>query len=575
MRTPIDPTPVAVEEERCTSDGHTTASLLPDDEPYRRHAQAVSTCGAGGSGWLGRTSIPNTDSSTVRRERGGSFGIHTDSSGPCVPKIYTEFEQTALPTNDDRYETPADRASDAHLLVAERAFGERGGRPERSATTVSENARPDGEWEDVDDVSWTLLNVDGIARAYRKTVHPILRADGLDPERDRPTHEWLRERDLRPMLYALREYHDRTFVEFWEGDLGYGETESDRTRTADAGGSHDWATDDRRTVEALESFLTSRRDRKGLAESSIRTLRYRLDRYVRAYSEANGTDDLVTPVARGSDAPAYEAVDACWAAFDRLHADLDAGTTKRRVHLAVSNWYAHLVRRKRAALNPADGLDDEFDWSTADADDADTPCLSNAHVRALHRAAETAEERLLVLALCAWGLRPGEVARLHARQFVLDPSDDEVPYVEFEERKNGPGQVSLLYGLDELEERLGAVSAVDSDAGGGDGYLFLSPHASRDHVSRWTVWNRFGSLADRAGLPEEIDGVAPSPKMGRRFWYDAYASSLDVVLESLDEIAAEQGSSSADVVLRNYLSDARARQLRREYMRDRLADAFE
>ena len=435
---------------------------------------------------------------------------------------------------------------------------------------MSHNARPDGEWEDVDDVPWTLLGVDGIARAYRELVHPLLRDDGLAPERDRPTHEWLRERDLRPMLYALRAYHDRTFSEFWSQDLGHGAA-GDGGRPS--GASHDWATDDERTVEALESFLDSRRDRKGLAESSIRTLRYRLDRYVRAYRDVNGTGDLVTPVARGSDAPPYEAVDACWAAFDRLHDDLDAGTTKRRIHLAVSNWYAHLVRRKRAALDPADGLDDEFDWSTADADDGGTPCLSSEHVRALHRAAETAEERLLVLALCAWGLRPGEVARLRARQFTLDVSDDEVPYVEFRERKNGPGQVSLLYGHDELADRLGSMRTADSDDRAA--YLFPSPHASREHVSRWTVWNRFGSLADRAGLPDEIDGVAPSPKLGRRFWYDAYASSLDVVLESLDEIAAEQGSSSADVVLRNYLSDARARRLRREYMRERLADAFE
>ena len=450
---------------------------------------------------------------------------------------------------------------------------------------MSENAGlPDGEWSDVNDVPWTLLGVDGIARAYRELVHPLLRADGLVPERDRPTYEWLRERDLRPMLYALREYHDRTFSEFWSRDLGCEVTESGRDGSAaDADGrsshsNYDWATDDRRTVEALEAFLASRRDRKGLAESSIETLRYRLDRYVRAYGEVNGTDDLVAPVARDNDTPPYEAVDACWAAFDRLHADLDAGTTKRRIHLAVSNWYAHLVRRKRAALNPADGLDDEFDWSTDDADDADTPCLSSQHVHVLYCAAETSEERLLVLALCAWGLRPGEVARLHARQFTLDPPDDEVPYVEFRERKNGPGQVSLLYGLDELEAHLAHLTstpAVDADADGRPEYLFPSPHASRNHVSRWTVWNRFGSLADRAGLPDEIDGVTPSPKMGRRFWYDAYASSLDVVLESLDEIAAEQGSSSADVVLRNYLSDARARELRREYMRERLADAFE
>ena len=428
-------------------------------------------------------------------------------------------------------------------------------------TAVSENSPPaEREWESVDDVPWTLLDLDGIADGYRTVVHPLLEADGLAPDTDRPTYEWLRERGLRPMLYALREHHDRTFAEFWSEDLGRATSEAE----------YDWATDHDQTVEALDSFLASRRERKGLAASSIDTLRYRLNRYVRAYRDENGTGDLVTPVARDGDIPAYEAVDACWAAFDRLHADLDGGATKRRIHLAVSNWYAHLVRRKRAAVNPADGLDDEFDWSV-DADDADTPCLSSDHVRALYRAAETREERLLVLALCAWGLRPGEAARLHVRQFALDVPDGDVPYVAFRERKNGPGQVSLLYGVDELEDRL--ASAADGDDW--EGYLFPSPHASRDHVSRWTVWNRFTSLADRAGLPDEIDGVAPSPKMGRRFWYDAYASSLDVVLKSLDEIAAEQGSSSADVVLRNYLSDARARRLRREYMRDRLADAFE
>lgn len=73
-------------------------------------------------------------------------------------------------------------------------------------------------------------------------------------------------------------------------------------------------------------------------------------------------------------------------------------------------------------------------------------------------------------------------------------------------------------------------------------------------------------ISDRAGLPDDIDGAAPAPKLGRRFWYDAYASSLDVVLDSLDETAAEQGNANAEVVLQNYLSDARARKLRREYM---------
>lgn len=222
-------------------------------------------------------------------------------------------------------------------------------------------------------------------------------------------------------------------------------------------------------------------------------------------------------------------------------------------------------------MNPADGLDDEFDWSNGDDDDTDTPCLATEHVRALYNAADDQENRLLVLALCAWGLRPNEVASLRVRQFVLDISTDEVPYITFEERKNGPGEVSLLYGKEVLEDRI----AMFADHEEWDGYLFPSPHASGGPISRWTVWNRFTQLAEQAGLPDEIGGVSPSPKMGRRFWYDAYSSSLDVVLGSLDEIAAEQGSASADVVLQNYLSDSRARKLRREYMRDQLAAAFE
>lgn len=418
------------------------------------------------------------------------------------------------------------------------------------------------DWETIDDVPWTLLDAEQLVDAYRAVVFPLLRADGLDPTRDKPTYQWLRNHDLRPMLYALREHHDKTFGRFWRDDLGY---EEQRTEFS-------WSTDDARTVEALESFIKSRRDRKGLAESSIDTLRYRLDRYVRAYKAENGTDDILTPVARDGDAPPYEAVDACWAAFDALHRELDGGQTKRRIHLAVSNWYAHIVRRKVAGVNPAEGLDDEFDWSMpTDESGSDTPCLSSDHVRALYDAATDHEERLLVLALCAWGLRPNEVATLHVRQFVLDVADEDVPHIEFSERKNGPGEVSLLYGKQALEDRLAAAA----DDGEWNGYLFPSPHASRDHISRWTVWHRFGQLAGRAGLPDEIDGVPPAPKMGRRFWYDAYSSSLDVVLGSLDEIAAEQGSSSADVVLRNYLSESRARDLRREYMREQLAAAFD
>ncbi|WP_435320420.1 tyrosine-type recombinase/integrase [Haloarchaeobius sp. TZWSO28] len=406
---------------------------------------------------------------------------------------------------------------------------------------------------DVKAVSWTTLDIDETAQRYWDVVAPELRADGLDPETEKPTHDWLREHGFGTLLYALRTYHDRTFGDFWAADLG--------CESPDAG--YDWSTDDDRTVDALTGFLDSRRTRKGLAESSLDTLRYRLDRYVRAYRDTNGHADLLSPVARDAEMPVHEAIDECWAAFDRLHDELDSGRTKRRIHGVVENWYAHLVRRKRARTNPAAGLDEEYDWRETDPD---PPHLDDGQVRRLYETASSEREELLVLALCAWGLRSGEVARLHRSNFVFD---EDVAHLSFEERKNGPGQVSLLYGLDPVKRRF----ARFADREDWRGYLFPSPTAGRDHVSRWTVWNWFTDLADDAGI-DAVDGENPVPQMGRRFWYDAYSSSLEVVVEGLDDIAAEQGSSSAEVVLQNYLSDARVRSLRREHMRERLSAVF-
>ncbi|WP_135806517.1 tyrosine-type recombinase/integrase [Halorussus marinus] len=412
-------------------------------------------------------------------------------------------------------------------------------------------------WSAPDDVPWTLLGLDGLVDAYRAVLAPAMRADGLDPEAGPPSYEWLREHGFRQLIYALREHHDRTVGEFWHGELG-----------VDSGtDGYDWGIDHEPTIAALEGFLDSKRSRGGLSESSIDTLRYRLATYVRAYTKERDTDDLLAPVARDGDVAPHEAVDACWAAFDRIHADFDSGRTKRRIHRVVDGWYAHLLRRKRAAVNPADGLDEEYRWEVSDGDPSR---LSADHVRALYDAADAERDRLLVVALCAWGLRSGEVAALHRSNAVLDDDGAEVPYLDFDDRKNGPGQVSLLFGVASLRTRIATLA----DRPEWNGYLFPSDQSETGHVSTQTVRNRFDALASRASLPDEIDGRKPIPQMGRRFWYDAYSSSLEIVTDGLEAVAAEQGSSSPEVVLRNYLSAERARKLRREHMRERLADAF-
>jgi site-specific recombinase XerD len=406
------------------------------------------------------------------------------------------------------------------------------------------------------DVRWTTLSLDEFCELYRETITPRLEAEGRDPETDRPSHQWFRERGLRSFLAALRRHHDRSFGDFWCEDLGLGGDEG-----------YDWATDDSDTREALETFLDRRRSRHSLRESTVETKRRRLNVYVEAYREANGTDDLLSPVARDSETPTHEAVHACYAAFDWINAREYSARTKTRVRGVVDGWYQHLVGRRLAAVNPATGLYDEFSWQPEESDPSP---LSHVHVRKLVQAANSPREELLVVALAAWGLRANEVASLHVSQIVRDVGPDESPYVTFEERKNGPGEVNVVYGLDALDARI-------EDLAGDDwsGYLFPSRQGADPHAARETIWSWFRDLAERARLPEEIDGERPSPQLCRRYWYDTYTSVLEGVLDELEDIAAEQGSDDPRVVMSNYLSDERARRVRREFMRAELAEAFE
>lgn len=404
---------------------------------------------------------------------------------------------------------------------------------------------------------WTDQDLSDMQQFFWRNIAPDAAADGIDVETEKPTYSWLADNDYRTFAAALRRHHDLTFDDFWRQHIAPDATTKE----------YDWGTTDADTIDALEHFLDRRASRYNLSKSSVDTLRYRLNSYVRAFEDANDHARLLQPVARESDLPAYEAVDEVFAAFDWLNeASGKSETTIKRIADIVESFYSHLVSRQIAATNPASGLSDEFKWDTTT--DGDTPSLETEHVQALHDVAHRPEDELLIIALAAWGLRANEVAALHIDQ--IDRKGDDVPRIEFYERKNGPGSVSILYGMDVLDERLGRMSERTE----WNGYLWPSTQSDTDHISRQTVWRRFRDLAQEADLPDEIDGERPSPQLCRRFWYDRYSETLQEVIGGLEEIAAEQGSSDPEVVLRNYLSEDRARRLRRESMRENLSEAF-
>jgi len=172
-----------------------------------------------------------------------------------------------------------------------------------------------------------------------------------------------------------------------------------------------------------------------------------------------------------------------------------------------------------ATYNPVSNFDKEYGWERSYPENS---VLDPRRVRALYEHAGDDEDELLVLALCAWGLRPNEVVALHTSQFVLDGDD---PHIAFDERKNGPGTVALLYGRETLEDRL-----IDlGDREDWNGYLFPSTAASDGRIVADTVGNRFKSLAERAGVT--VRGQTPTPKMGRRFWYTAYTDAVSTLVE--------------------------------------------
>ena len=131
-------------------------------------------------------------------------------------------------------------------------------------------------------------------------------------------------------------------------------------------------------------------------------------------------------------------------------------------------------------------------------------------------------------------------------------------------------RVALIYGVAELDDRIDALGGRNRDW---NGYLFPSSKSSSGHVTGETIQARFKRLAGQADV--RVRGDQPTSKTGRRFRYTTYNQAMTDLHENLDVIAGEQGSSDPSVVLKNYLSEAEQRKYRREFMRERLAEAFE
>ena len=474
--------------------------------------------------------------------------------------------------------------------------------------------------------------------------------DSYEPDDGRPRYDWLADNGYGGIVYTLREHHDLTLKEFFVEEVGLGnDTPGDgpgRDDVDNDGDGYEWGIHNEETVEAIQSYLDTQSRRGELAESTIKTRRYRLAEYARIYEELHGPVSLTRHLDTVENRSTEN--DRCMEVFDVFSDQLGTDQSRLKYLSDVQQFYEYLFDFEGAEFNPLKRANRQFRWQLGDPDNQP---VDRDGMRAIFHEADSIDERLLILALGAWGLRPNEVAAAHVSQFVFDhlvdvtvdvtrygetvvvsttsgdtpiggvtvtvdgvdagttdsdgelrfaldsrppvemgfshngvtqtavytltddkdltsQGDPEDSYMAFEERKNGPGEVTLLFGVETLQRRI-----MDLDSPSWNGYLFPSTQSSTGHITAKTVNARFKRLAETAGVT--VEGDTPTAKMCRRFWYSTYNEAVKSMMEGLEGIAADQGSASTEVVANNYLSEAEERRYRRDSMRQQLESVFD
>lgn len=424
------------------------------------------------------------------------------------------------------------------------------------------------DWESLQNattVPWASFSHEEFIDFYWRVVAPILEEEGHDPETV-TSAEVLREFGFGKYIQAIRRHYDYSYKEFLLEEAGVTEEASPH--------EFNWPSDDARTKEKLDEFVRDLRlrDSTKQAESTIQRVAMNNYSFLHEWRAAHGSDDIIDTLENADEDEAYSLV---LAVYDRLHERVPSENTKSRYQKDQSMWFEFLCHPDQPLdYNPIPDVAKRFRWKRTHTDALDRPALSSEQVRKLWRNTETLEEKMIVIAACAWGLRSGEISSLHISQIIVktDAEDDfPGPVVNFETRKAGPSAVNVIYGMDILQERVAELQEEYGDDW--NGYLFPSDDRRAEHLgSKAILKDRFQPLCRRAGIV--IEGDVPNLKHARRYWYQEYVGGINHYQELLTAVADQQGSKDPVVVLRNYIGKLGLLQFSRTWMQIQLDSAF-
>ena len=366
--------------------------------------------------------------------------------------------------------------------------------------------------------------------------------------RDFPSSRWLTNNGYAHLRWILKEKHDMGLEEFFLLLVSAGGDEE-----------YEWAIDDIATIERIKAYLEDQSECRRWSSTTERTQRARINKLLGIFGSVFGDDSLLR-IANDPDLE-DEAYDAFKQSTKHLRGeysnDFSVHQTLRSAH-RFTEW---LLRTGRIAYDPMEGIEEEFRFSWK----RDPVPLSDKQVRRLWDAAATEEERIIILGYCIWGLRTRELPAIHIDQIVLDVDEC---YIDFNEsqRKNGPGQVSIITGLEPLV-RLVAKRKTQSDW---NGYLFPSDDSSRSYMSPRQMRERFKTISRRAEVT--IDDEIATPKAGRAFYYGILSQAEADLLKAAAEIAKDQGSADAATVRDFYLTEEERRYYRHMFFKQKICE---
>lgn len=376
------------------------------------------------------------------------------------------------------------------------------------------------------------------------------RAEGLDPD-VRPTHEWIREHGYSGIEGFARR-NDMSVAEVLEDICGFNprrrkalKINHAETRRlvkewleAEQNVFHQWS--DSRVQDARTHFRT-------LAQIAYDELgSTNLLRFVRSDPRTN--------------------VDLTMRLFMALASEMEKQGTESNYTRSLERWADYLALREEIEDHKIGEVREMMGYTYERRSPEHD--LEPKQIRMCWRAAETLEEKALLIILIAAGTRRAEPTNIKVSQLRLDRND---PYIVFDDdRKTGSATVPIMAGVEVIEAWLERLEELDHWE-----RRWLFPSKKSRDGSRPPGWvnNTIEEIVNRAGVSFP-DGEVPTPKSFRSFWYNHYISARQEWLAQVEMIADEQGVASSEIIDLHYLTGKGERDHFRKFAQSYFAAVF-